>query len=906
MPRALDPCLDTTAASSLPLPFALRTALPAASRIGRYAILGVLGKGGMGVVYAAYDPELDRKVALKLLHPTASGAEDMRARLVREAQAMARLSHPNVVTIYDVGSSDEQAFVALELVEGTTLRAWLDERPRRWRDVVRMFVAAGQGLVAAHEVGLVHRDFKPENVLVDLAGVPRVTDFGLARLALDAAPRGPSTPSRTIDLTTTGAWVGTPAYMAPEQFQAEPTGAFTDQFSFCVALWEGLFGQRPFAGDTIITLSDAVTRGDLRDPPAAADVPSWLRRALIRGLAVAPAERHPSMHALLAELGRDRTRRWRRIAAAAALGTALIAGGLAGRGATSDAPDVCGGAERELGRVWDARHKQAIRAAFGATGAGYAEAAWRDVEPALDAYGGRWTALHTATCEATRVRGDQSEQVMGLRMTCLERRLGELSAVTEALTAADASVVAHAPDMVRALPNVDVCNDTEALLGKVPPPSDPQVLARLHAVQAQLARAHVLTQAAKFDDAAPLLTAAVEAARLLDYPPVEAEASFELAQLKLATGDAKASEALAREAALLAARGRDDHLRARAHVGIAAALRRESRYDDGLDHLRQAEAVSARGPTDDVFAADLLEHRGALLTFAGKYAEAEQALNRARTITERGGDRLAVAANLAGLADLYNQWGKYDAALEHYRRALALYEQILGPAHPVIARNLINLTVPLIAAGRFDEARAAAERALAITETVFGHDHLQTAGIHIALGNLAAQQNQLDESILQFERALAIQQAALGREAPDVADTMGNLGELYRARGRYARALELRLRALEILEKRKGHDHPELAYDLAGIAKIYIDQNRPADAIPLFERALELQRTSANRGTAASIQVTLAGALWVVGKDPQRARELARTARDSFAALGGVYEPYVAKVDALLAAHPAR
>ena len=268
-------------------------------RVGRYEVIGPIGAGGMGVVYAARDPKLDRKVALKVLRPEASPdamGVDLRGRTLREAQAMAQLSHPNVLAVHDVGTSGEHVFLAMELVEGGTLADWLREKPRGWRDVLQMFLPAARGLAAAHAAGILHRDFKPENVLIGSDGRPRVTDFGLAGIL--AATRSNRTAS-------TNAMAGSPAYMAPEQMRGDPLDARADMFSYCVALHEGLYGERPFAGDTLAELQRAIEVGELRRPRKGSGVPARLRRVLSHGLQAAPAERFQSMQELIAALERS-------------------------------------------------------------------------------------------------------------------------------------------------------------------------------------------------------------------------------------------------------------------------------------------------------------------------------------------------------------------------------------------------------------------------------------------------------------------------------------------------------------------------------------------------------------------------------------------------------------------------
>jgi hypothetical protein len=310
-------------------------------RAGRYQVVDVVGAGAMGTVYAAHDPDLDRTVAIKLLHAELGRgrrAAELRARLALEARALARISHPNVITVYDTGTVGDQVFVAMELVTGGTLRSWLGEAPRSWRDVRDAYVAAGRGLAAAHAAGIVHRDFKPDNVLVGSDGRVRVTDFGLSRADWD----DPAPPERLAEgsgepalpaprspphLTATGALVGTPVYMAPEQLAGGAATALSDLFSFCIALYEALYGERPFGGGSLEELRRS-TRGPVRDPPAGKRTPRWIRGVLRRGLRADPGERYPSMTALCDALSREpaRVRLW-----VAALGAVLIVGAAATR-----------------------------------------------------------------------------------------------------------------------------------------------------------------------------------------------------------------------------------------------------------------------------------------------------------------------------------------------------------------------------------------------------------------------------------------------------------------------------------------------------------------------------------------------------------------------------------------------
>jgi len=323
-------------------------------RVGRYSVLRQIGRGGMSTVYDAYDPELDRHVALKLVTAWDHGDDQGPARLVREARSMAKISHPNVAPVYDAGVVGDAVFIAMELIDGPTLADWTTRTARPWTEILRMHLLAGRGLAAAHDAGLVHRDFKPDNVMVGPDDRPRVLDFGLARpaalddedLLLDddegdgdearmsahkpasrtegpersegvgaragAAEHDPS-PTRwreesasisssfdlLVDVTRNGVVTGTPAYMAPEQHTGHPGDPASDQFAFCVSLWEALYRQRPFDGENFFEIVDAIVDGRIRPPPPS-HVPGWIRNLLERGLAVDPDARHPSMRSLLA------------------------------------------------------------------------------------------------------------------------------------------------------------------------------------------------------------------------------------------------------------------------------------------------------------------------------------------------------------------------------------------------------------------------------------------------------------------------------------------------------------------------------------------------------------------------------------------------------------------------------
>ena len=307
-------------------------------QIGRFVVLDTLGVGGMGVVVSAYDPKLDRKVALKLLRPGVNpdeGSGGARARLLREAQAMAKLRHPNVVAVYEVGEYRDQVFIAMEHVPGGNLVRWADkhrDEPGGWRKIVDAYVDAGRGLLAAHREGLVHRDFKPANVLVDEDRF-QVTDFGIAsiggREVLDDLGLVPPRDADTVESTSAShGLLGTAPYMAPELIEGEPADAKSDQFAFCVALFESLYGHRPFVGENNAAIVESIVTGKIQRPVRERSVPQWVRDALMRGLSSDAQARWPSMADLLATLGSPddaEVGRRTRVGIATAIGVAFVA-----------------------------------------------------------------------------------------------------------------------------------------------------------------------------------------------------------------------------------------------------------------------------------------------------------------------------------------------------------------------------------------------------------------------------------------------------------------------------------------------------------------------------------------------------------------------------------------------------
>ncbi|WP_233582473.1 tetratricopeptide repeat protein [Corallococcus sp. CA053C] len=813
--------------------------------VGRYLILEMLGVGGMSVVYVAYDPELDRRVALKLLQVEALGlgAEAGRTQVLREAQAMARVSHPHVVSVFDVGTFGRQVFLAMELVDARTLRKWEQDGPHPWRQVVDVFVAAGRGLAAAHAVGVVHGDVKPENILVGQDGRVRVTDFGLARV-MSGAVVPPVTPGGFARPRAMEG--GTPAYMAPEQFPPEErTDAFSDQFGFCAALYEGLYGERPFAGSTVEELSQAVHAGRVKSVPRHSGVPQWLRRVLLKGLSVRPEERHASMEALIAELEANPTaRRTRRLRIAGAsvlvLSAVAITGVLQRRDVTG-----CEGAARALDGVWDAARQHAVDVAFVGTERRFAHDALRHVHRGLNAYTAAWVTTRTAACEATRVRGEQSEAVMALRMRCLDSRLADVAALTQLFTQADPDLVERAPRAVEGLLPLSGCSDLEALTSRGRSTlDDPAARERTVALLQALVDARALRAAGRYSQGVARMEPVAQAARAAGDWSGAADALLLLAELKDGAGDYRGAEQTVLQATWAAEAGRNDEAAARAWtLAVRVTGERLDHYAQGQQAGDRASAAVERLGGSGELSGALAANLGRLLSRQGRYPEAHDQLTRALSFLEKrfGPEALEVADVRVELGTVRRSQGRTEEALALYERALGTVRGALGPEHPDVARIRLEQASARWQQGDFVQSERLARGALALLERSLGPDHPQVADALNSLALALQYQGKREEALPLYERALSIAEKTEGRDSSTVAIIVNNIGTLLVHMGRLEEATQRFATAISQLEASVGADHPTLALVLRGMGQTLSYRNQSEQALPYFQRAAALQ-----------------------------------------------------------------
>jgi serine/threonine protein kinase/tetratricopeptide (TPR) repeat protein len=932
----------------------------AGTRMGRYELRSLLGAGGMGQVYAAYDAELDREIAVKVLHPElARGAAVLADRLVRESRLMAKIEHPSVITVYDVGRTDDDAvFIAMEIVHGETLGAHLARTKPAWREVTALFERAGAGLSAAHAAGVVHRDFKPDNVLVE--GDARkvvVTDFGIAMDAiayagsLANATASASTPvatsttiaaphaiaaanasrdddanaagaiavnpvdgkpalalgtDRVARLTATGAAIGTPAYMAPEQLDACDVDARADVFAFCVSLWEALFGERPFRGKTIGELRASMT-GKPRAPRS--DVPSRLVRALERGLAITPVDRWPDMSSLLRELAAVRAMRKRRLFAAAGVG--LVGAGIAG------ALLLAGGTERENPCI-------ATLPAMPTT------LPIDDVANArLSAVRSSWRITHAATCSAT------SEPIQAPAIaTCLEARKTEIAAFIDEMQRSGAK----ASPMARTMLDPVRCAVPRSGLLVARVPVDPSLREAVADLRYRGFAIEKARDTGNFAVALPAAKKLAEDAANSPWPPLRGEVLYLLGTTQALGGDTKKAMETLREAAALAERAHDDYTAGNSWIQLIQSVT----FDEGdpvraLEYANYADAALDRLGRPANVEVMFLYYKGTAMMEAGAVnaAKAEVLFRRAVELAERSAPQYLDRA-LMGLAYLYEGQGKFADAVDVYRRAMPLVKPTDAALHVFHERLSMNLAY----LGKAVEAEAEARKAVEIAEKMLSEENADRAITRVSLAQVLQQSGKqreaLDElrigkaaiaktlgernlrygEILSLEASLLVELAryeeampileraceiiafGVGDHSLNHADclqeksaTEGNLGRLKQAEATIERALAI-LVDVDADSARTANAYLQRG-ELRGLARRTVHATHDLEkAIAIFEK---LQIDSGHLGGAKFV---LAQVLWPA--DKARAKRLASEAIDHMSKGSATWAPQVAEARAWL------
>jgi eukaryotic-like serine/threonine-protein kinase len=709
------------------------------SRVGRYQVLGAVGRGGMGEVYAAYHPDLDRRIALKVVFESGANMSERRARLLREARAIARLSHPNVVAVHDAGTLGDRVFIAMEFVDGQTVDDWLRAAPRSWQRVLDVFIAAGRGLAAAHAAGIVHRDFKPQNVMIGRDGSVRVMDFGLARLLHEETGAAPDVeagarPAAAETVTKTGALLGTPAYMSPEQFRGGGAiDARSDQFSFCVALREAL-----------------------------ADAPGWLRGVVLRGAAIDRDQRYESMAQLLAALERGRTRLRRRASALAAAVTVTVVAAGGWKLARSEHV-ACSLPKDRIAAAWSAgeanqSRPQAVRRAFLASGRPHAELSWQRLAATLDEYIGAWSSMYLQTCEATHVRGEQSAEVLDLRMSCLNDNLDQVRALTDTLATADAEVVSHAVAAAKDLTPVARCADIPLLRSAVPLPRDERTLREVQRLKRSLAEIQKLHDVGKHRLSLAKASALRPEVEATGYKPLLGQLLETIGFAQTGVFTAEAEETL-ENALYTAEAARDDATAARAAATLVYTVGvGRGKYREAERWARLANAILDRGASDQRTRAWVLQNHSAVLAEEGNFERALVLLEQGIALKEQslGRDHPDVALSLQSLAWALTELGRPNEALPFADEAIAIHARYTDPSSFVFASAVSSKGASLLALGRTQEAMAAFESALRGVANSLDRDHPLIAETTTGLGEIELAEGRLAHAVTLLQRATEI------------------------------------------------------------------------------------------------------------------------------------------------------
>ncbi len=787
----------------------------------RYHLLGLIGAGSMGVVYAAYDHTLHRKVALKRIRGQVT--PERRQRLLTEARAAARLRHSNVVTIHDVGEDAEGLFLSMELLEGVTLRAWLKERPRARRALLQVFLSAGEGLAAAHRAQVIHRDFKPENVIV-YKDIAVVTDFGLSRAAgID-------------EHASDDAVVGTPAYMAPEVWVGNIANERSDQFSFCVALYEALLNQRPFSGSTEREIHQSVSAG-IKLPRT---LPLKLRQVLERGLKLRPEDRFTSTDEMLTQLRavvRPPRSRGAALAAGVTVALAMIAvlvvsGTLKSR-ACAQPPDA-------WTQLWTVAVQEEVRLSFRNTQRTYADETFASVNRAFTHFVQGWLSVRTQACAATHIHAQQSTELLDRRLACLNRRLSDAQIAVQLFQTADAEIVTKALDTTSNLLRLDDCSNLEALLGRPAVPNSPEVTA----VQQELARAVALQASGKFSEALRSAQKAKDAAK---WGSLIAEAGLRIAELQQNGGDSEHAIESAERAIQDADKSADDETRAKAGFILTSLKIEAGKFDDADKHLSAALSALSRVSESHTTRLQKLH----LLVFyalsKGKFEEGLQYSSELLSVVEREipSSPLAIARAKLRHSHMLGASGKLTESMAELNSAAALLEAEVGALHPLFTDVLSTRAQLRLHLSQFELAIDDAKRLLVLVPSQLGPEHPQLAFTHYILAASGASLNRPQAEVLpHFKRAQEITEKSRGSRAPWLFVIRGEEANYLASQGARAQADTAFASTLRFGEEIHGQTSPLLGDILvqSGLNRLKLKDAKGAEK--LIERALTLNRNS--------------------------------------------------------------
>lgn len=817
------------------------------SESGRFRRIRFLGRGAMGRVELAEDTMLDRRVALKRLTPRRAGRERARDRVKREARALAQIEHPAVVRLYDVLEEGEQLTLVMEYVEGPTLRAWLAQR-HSTAEIRAVLLAAARGLAAAHTRGVVHRDVKPDNIIVLPGGTAKVIDFGLAFadgsvLASEPAAGEPDAPDA---ITRTGAVVGTPAYMAPEQFLEGPVDARCDQFALCVVAWEALVGTRPFRGDTSAAVAENVARGRV-DADALRRLPRRLRPVLLRGLSTDPGDRYHDMTALAAALGHDP--RTRAVIGVGVLAVGATAWGVGrwGREPAAPQPDPCAAVDARADEIWTTERAERLRSRLGAAGPGFATRVADRVVERSDAWVSTWRAETIRLCRRNAAAATPTS-------ACLDTTLDEFDTVARGFEALEGPRITRALTALDRVANPRRCGRPAFVESAFSEPDDSAVsearALRLEA-QSELAQGH-------YEAALPLASKARASVARGTNVALDAELELTLARAHFQLDQTDEAERAYLDAANAAESSAYDEL--------AAVIWSEFAQMAGLQrvdaermrfYIERADAAVNRLGNPPLQRAIVEQRRGQAEIAAGRPAAAVPYLERGLALVEHlphgQRTRSAIATDLGRVA--YSQ-GEFDAAITAFETLVSANLRALGPEHPSVADARHNLGSVMVAAGRLDEARGVLAVALEGRKRIYGARHEKVAGTLNSIASIAFSQERYDEALEGYTTVSAMRRAAQGPHVK-LADALANRGRALTGLERYDEADAAFDEAATMLLDLVGEDHLGYADALSGWASSRALAGDPNAAVERYEHVVAVRETGLGADAPRTLRTVL-------------------------------------------------
>lgn len=869
-------------------------------QVGRYILRELLGRGARGVVYRAYDPELERDVAIKLLHSRRSGDDDSVAslnRLLHEARAAAALTHPNVVAIHDVGTVPSEsllpglalgddrgcAYVVMELVEGESIREWLERGPHETGEILRVFREAGRGISAAHERGLVHRDIKPANIMLGLDGRVRVADFGLARWTGDTGVTVNSRlqpSSSSSELSRTGVVAGTPAYMAPEQHAGHSSDPRVDQFGFATSLYEALHGVRPFPGRDLFELACAKQQKSFTRPASPRRLPRKVERALERALSPDPRDRFTSMDELVAALDYNPQRR-RRLVLVPGVAAVLVAAAVGGATLKRQAQLACCEAEaRAVHLKWDAETQRALRGALERSGPGFVEENWRRVRAELDGWSESWSEARSRSCSR------DSERARAMTSACLDDQLIEFDSLVSVFSEGqDPSTSRLVIDAMAALPDPEDCLDPSYAESSAERncqgPRGQRILRTLR-------QSGALLQAGRVEPAAEHARRLLDDPSLNDCPAMHAEALLQLGGVERRRHEQHATDVLRRGFAL-AATIDDVDLAFRGALSLAGNATYTQRYDIAEHWLAVASIYLDRMGGPEIPQTRYLVTRLRLTRSRGDYvavarelsyikklaansygtshphyfrlleveAETQKALGNTETAlalfehivvayTEfYGGSHPATLGLRDGVARVHRDLGHYEVAKDMSREIVETAERVSGRDQNYAAL-LNNYALALKAAGDPERAIEVMSDVAELKRELHGGESRQYLGAQINLGIQMMEVGAYLEARAMLQAAVAPLETRLDPDAIELIAGHASLGYIRGKLGEHEAAITELGEIATSVERLQGPQSPMLAELLNAISDSQCAIERYADCLATRQRLIE--QFAANQG----------------------------------------------------------